>query len=297
MNPYACLDAAAPPNTPDNAIQRRALAEALVADALRSTQPVVLIYQMAKVGSDAIFRTLLDARIPHPIFKPHSLGPGVLARYQQLAGAGAPIPTHLEIEAALIRGLFSRSPLPPLIVITMMRDPIARELSHFFEGIRSQPFPLFDGTGRLYPEAALHFLTQILLRPDACDRSLHWFDQEIKQFLHFDVLRHPFDTDRGWSLYHTPELTVLALQTESISSSGPQALAELFHLPNPPTITPARIREQMPFGPEYRHVRERLRLPQRACQRIYGHPTVRHFYSERQIQQFLARWSAQPPAT
>ncbi len=269
---------------PEYAATREALGQLLAA----GTAPV-LVYQMGKVGSTAVVAALERAGLP--VLQIHSLGEGLLGYYRKLRREGWPVPPHVHLGLALRERLREGWP-GPLRVISLVRDPVAREVSNRFENIRMIEAPLFDARGRLYGEAMLRHVEAWLCREGALDYVFGWFDRELKPVLGVDVMALPFPAEQGWIVHRASGVEVLLMQQEALGEAGPQALRAFLGAEGPVAIPEGRRREGMRFGEVYRWVRERLRLPRQVLERIYGSRFCTHFYTEGQRRAFLERWAA-----
>jgi len=256
---------------------------------LASGTAPVLVYQMGKVGSTAVVAALEQAG--RPVLQVHSLGEGLLDHYRKLRREGWPVPPHVHLGLALRERLKEGWP-GPLQVISLVRDPVAREVSNCFENIRMIEAPLFDARGRLYGEAMLRHVEAWLSREGALGYVFSWFDRELKPSLGVDVMALPFPAERGWTVHRTPGVEVLVMQQEALGEAGPRALQAFLGAEGPVAIPEGRRREGMRFGEVYRWVRERLRLPRKVLERIYASRFCTHFYSEAQRRVFLERWAA-----
>lgn len=270
-------------------IQQRLEAEELVARAFNGPYPPILIYQMGKVGSTAIDVALIHANLPYSVFKPHTLTESLERTYRDLINRRAPVPPYLAVDLALKRALDSGQVPPKIYVITLVRDPVARTISAFFENPQATRAPVFDAYGNLHTSAVICHLRE-LSAETILQRSFEWFNRELAKRFHIDVFRLPFDRTTGWSLYRGQRIDLLVMQTEAILPQGHKALAALFHTPKPIPIPKARTRETMPFAETYAEVKRELRLPTDICDAIYSDPRTRHFYTDEQIVAFRRRW-------
>ena len=128
----------------------------------------VLIYQMGKVGSSSIYRSLCR-------------------QYDGVVGH-----THVSAPAhatPLVRLIFEWTVAnsQPLKVISLTREPVGRNVSSFF-----QNFELF--TGLPYEEAkfSIEQLREIFLETFTHDAPLTWFDRHILKTFGIDVYSKPF---------------------------------------------------------------------------------------------------------
>lgn len=127
----------------------------------RSGEPVI-VYQMGKVGSSTIARSLEAIRWDRPVFQIHMLERGRLDQKP----VDAPLPSGPVWESKnVIRLMERRHPGVPWTIVARVREPVARNVSAFFQAL-SWYYPRFHEeakTGEYNVEAmAAAFLDQYL---------------------------------------------------------------------------------------------------------------------------------------
>ncbi|MGH0028376.1 MAG: hypothetical protein ACQGVC_01180, partial [Myxococcota bacterium] len=142
-------------------------------DPARPERLPVLVYQMGKVGSSSVLRTLEQAPEPaRPVIAVHYLVPRELeaARAYYRRGTGRSSPDRYtwmlgDAVGARLMQLGDRVRLP---VVSLVRDPIAREVSSLFQDPRVFADRLRDAEGRIDVEGACAFLAERFAGPDPC---------------------------------------------------------------------------------------------------------------------------------
>lgn len=132
------------------------------------------------------------------------------------------IPYHLRISSALAAN-FESDPLVRPWVITLVREPIGREISNFFHNIETA-HPGFDyEKGRIDASEILQILKHGGAKP-----TLGWFDYEFKKALSIDVYKYPFDIDKGFTIIREPTAQILILRLESLNDCFDEAIMNFF---------------------------------------------------------------------
>jgi len=175
-------------------------------------------------------------------------------------------------------------------IVSLVRDPIAREVSSIFQDPRLFAGELCDARGRVDVARALDFLHARFEARDACAYAEQWFDQELAVSFGIDVFDEPFDRDRGYQLLRARRADLLLLRTEDLDRTLPQGVADLLGFELAP-VDRANERERSRDGDVYRRVREAFRLPRERVEQIYAGRLARHFYGKDWIERFVARWS------
>lgn len=99
-------------------------------------------------------------------------------------------------------------PQRPARVVTIVREPIARNLSAYFHRPRKEPSVkgFTEGYAQQIP--------------------LEWFDVQFRPSLGVDVYEHPFDHEKGWTVIDHPHWPILILRVEAPDHVKSYALTE-----------------------------------------------------------------------
>ena len=255
----------------------------------------VLVYQMGKVGSSTVARTLGACPSLHrPVLSVHFMVPSeieAVKQYRRRIGGAARVSYFLMLGAAVgdrIAAVGDRVCLP---VVSLVRDPIAREISSVFQSSALFGEALRDGD-RIDTDRALAFLGERFSGPDPCGYAEEWFDRELAVTFGIDVFDQPFDRERGYTILRSRRADVLLLRTEDLDRTLPAAVAELLGLAEEPALLRDNERVHTPDSETYARVRESFRLPRSVVEGIYQGRLARHFYGKDMIEAFTRRWSA-----
>lgn len=257
----------------------------------RRSQFPVWIYQMGKVGSSTVHRSIKEAQLSRSVYYLHTLDPMELALSWQAEQKNHPLgpPYHLHLSRVLRRRL--RTGPSECRVVTGVRDPIAREISLVFDTPHLQDASLRDERGRFDVEKTVRFLHQKLHQERTYRFALGWFEREIQSHLGVDVYSSDFDRHRGWTRIDKGNVSVLVYQTESLDALFPTVLADFLESSSPIPIKQDRVRSSSPDARAYERVKEQLELRPELCKKIYQSRLVRHFYSDETIESWVAKWT------
>lgn len=260
----------------------------------RSPRPPIVIYQMGKVGSRSVYDALSQTELAGAVFHVHWLtAEGIAATDARYQAAGTNYrPPHLLVSHALFQRR-RRRPHEQWRIISLVRDPIARSLSEFFELMWVMNPQLIRADGSIEVEHALQMMTQRFDEFDpATDRANTWFDQELKRAFGIDVFASPFDSDHGAAHYESSRAKVLLIRLEDLSRHT-STLADFVGVEQL-TIAKANSGMDKEHAAGYRKVRERFRLDPERCRQIYDTPYARQFYSDNERDALMQRWSSPP---
>src|SRR5262245_16214855 len=173
----------------------------------------IVVFAMAKTGTTAVTAALRSAGFG-PVFQVHDLDPKFLSQEErEYQWSGRPW-RNWDAQCVLRRPATTAAPWR---VISLVREPIARTVSAFFQ----------PSVRRGYVDSATA-VDQLLERfGDRLDGvPLRWFESHLEPALGIDVYDTDFDVARGYQIITTPKVKLLLLRCEGLDVA-PHALAEL----------------------------------------------------------------------
>ena len=288
----------------------------------------LLVYQMGKVGSKSVMRTLrsLNAgetrKLDMPVYHVHFLTQSLIDEYeakrkiflgtekqgrlehiwlyeylrQQIdqrpwsAAGERTVPTHLRWK-----------------VVTLTRETVGRNVSNFFELVEVEPLeggtapryrvrsdPDFYDLDIVVDTGDLSELLQVFIDKPNHDEPLTFFDQEIKGVLGLDVYATPFPTSQGYTIYETEWADILLIRVEDLNTCAPAAFQEFLGLDSFDLIN-ENVGSEKPYASLYKQFREARLLPESYLDRMYSTQYMKHFYTDQEIAGFRSRWVPAAP--
>lgn len=262
-------------------------------DTLRNT--AVIIYQMGKVGSTSIHNSLEEASLPLPIYKVHFLSDEGMAHAVEFHQKTLKIPwentPHIQT-SEFLREKIQTDPGSQWKVITLVRDPVMREVSEFFQYVHSMYPELLDEVGNIEKERAIKLLqTRLMFYNPEKNYTCRWFDMEIKGMFGLDVFAHPFDTEKGYAILQHGNVELLILRLEDLNENFGEAVSQFLALASPIELIRSNVRAEQKRGSTYEQVRQELTLRESVCRKIYSSKYAQHFYSPAEIGRLIQKWS------
>lgn len=255
----------------------------------------VIIYQMAKVGSSTIRLSLRAASLFLPIYFVHTLTRNGIKEMEEFyLSAGIPmIPKagHLLVSRFLLSQLEKGLTGGRWKVITLVRDPIARNISLLFQ---QGPFLLSDFKLRL-KEGTLDVVEVAEMfeqKYPSQVNCLDWFDRELKQTFGVDVFATEFNRTAGYQIYRNPCVDVLLLKLEQLAECAGPAFKKFLGLERFVLIN-TNIGLQKAYASEYKQFLDRIVLRRDYLERFYASEQIQHLYSDEEIDVFRRRWLRQ----
>lgn len=172
-----------------------------------------------------------------------------------------------------------------LRIITAVREPIARDISRFFQSFTLPYTKWADQTNDIYAD----FIKMAKGCYERKENIFEWFNDEIKQVFEVDIYKYPFDCEKGYAVIEKGNISILVLKLEKLNALesviGKFVQAEDFQLVN------ANEAKDKPYRYMYEEFKQNVKLPQSYVDSYYkGNPYMDHFYSEEEKEGFLEKW-------
>jgi hypothetical protein len=266
-------------------------------------EPPLLVYQMGKVGSTTVVAALRTTRINRRIYQLHILAPEVVGKFEIWRKTSFPqINDDLKyvwrcqyIYKRVQRGLSGKK----WKIITLVRDPIARNISDFFQNIEVTPLGS-DREWRLRSEwydfestinnDNVQELIEIFFERYRHDAPSIWFDREFKGVLDIDIYANDFSTSKGYKIYEEESADVLLIRLENLGDCAAEAFKAFLDVDNL-TLRSKNVGSRKDYADIYRTFRDSIVFPAVYLDEMYSSRFARHFYSEAEIERFRATWS------
>lgn len=235
---------------------------------------VPVVYTMGKVASTAISSAIrAEGLACHDI---HTLNRDRLKQMAAEALARDRLPPRHVCEAMAYRNTLFSDP-GRCLVISLVRDPLACNLSSFFENLHRQSPDLLDETD---PQALL----AAFLERYPMDVPLTWFDRELKGQFGIDVYDLPFDPGRR----RCGREGLIVMRTDCPDAEKSRVLSAA--LGRRIRVGRANDSAGKDYAGRYRAVRDLARFPDDLVERVYGSRFARHFWTEAERQAMADRW-------
>lgn len=211
--------------------------------------PAVVVHQMGKVGSTSVFHALQRCE-GIEVFQTH-----VLTGTRQLQ-------LRHEIHGEIIRKAL-READRPLRFISGVRDPMARNISAFFQNL-PRTVTTFEQARDRFLASEEHLVTR------------DWFDQQVKTPLGIDVFEKPANFDDGAFLAAD---NFLIYRVEDRQAHREQAIARYLGLDDFSLVS-ANVGKRKSYAALYREFKTRFQPTKAFVEATYATTYVRRFYPE-----------------
>jgi hypothetical protein len=260
----------------------------------------VIVYQMGKVGSSTVVSGL--EKLGYDVYQVHVLTREWIGRVEAQYKKASKDHGRGILDEHLLASMYLRRRLdrePRLLgrktpVITLVRDPVARNISSFFQAFEiyfSEESARFNREHARYEDRLGALIDLFLDRFEEHDTPLIWYDTHFKPVFGIDVYASPFPVDRGYEIYRGDDADALLIRLEDLRTSAAPAFRSFLGVDGF-ELHDVNIGADKRYSTAYGEFRKQIRLPAHYLDRMYGSRYARHFYSAQELEGFRARWAA-----
>jgi hypothetical protein len=270
----------------------------------RHKGPPLLVYQMGKVGSSSIMASLRSLGLDMPLYHPHILIKSRLdeietkrkkyfrtERYSSLKRPWECQFLRKQIDCTLNSKKWK--------IVTLTREPIARNVSTFFENLEVIPLEYkkkyevksdyYDIEPIIVNDGDMEKLIPLFFERPKHDSPLDFFDIELKEIFGIDVFSNEFPKAKGYKIYENEKAQVLLIRLENLNSCAKQAFKEFLDIEDF-TLINTNIGAEKIYASLYRKFKDTVVFPNSYIDKLYNSKYMRHFYSESEIDGFRSIW-------
>jgi hypothetical protein len=247
---------------------------------------------------------LRDAKIGRRLYSVHYLTPDWLLKYDQKRKEEFTTTKQNKLKYVWTAQYVSKLVKEQLQkgarwqIVTLVRDPVARNLSSFFQHIRIES-PVSEKEYKLksreydfevvVKDDNLKDVIDIFFERSRHDTPLTFFDREFKGILNIDIFESDFATEKGYQILHTDQADVLLIRLEDLNHCATEALKAFLNIDNL-ELRSANIGGQKEYANAYHQFKRAIVLPESYLDKMYNSKYTRHFYTEAEIEKFRTRW-------
>lgn len=256
---------------------------------LTKSKKIIIVHQMGKVGSSTVCESLKRNKIGFPVVHTHFLEPKKLQlRLNSISSNENKIDRHLITSLLVLDAI--RDSSKKIKIVTLVREPIARNISAFFESINRY---IYNFNHR-YKKGNIDTedLVKSFLKKFPHQFPLNWFDKEMKAVFGIDVYKRNFDFDKGYQIYgheNSQNLELLLIKLEKLNDCHEFAFSDFFGLDNF-ILEHKRLGSDQKYADLYNQFKNSIKLSEGYAENLYNSKYVRHFYSREEIDSFKDKW-------
>jgi len=267
----------------------------LFRDLLNPKRPYLLVYQMGKVGSSTIVQSLSQYGMNYNIYQIHSLRKRVLKDEEKFFLNNfdylKTIDEFVLYGQFLSRKIRNNRGKHQYKIVTLIRDPIARNISAFFNNLerrilRMDPNNGAEATTGQDPEQLMERFWQDF---DQHDVPLIWFNAELKRAFGIDVYQRKFPKWRGFDIYRGETADVLLIRLENLRDCAAEAFEEFLGIPDF-ALKDVNVGRDKTYSETYKRFLDSATVSPWYLEMMYNSQYARHFYTRDEILGFMDRW-------
>lgn len=239
----------------------------------------ILIWQMGKVGSTSIGDALRSINVTSTqlhVIDSERLDNIVREHNER----GFAVPDHIS-DALRLQALIKNSS-EKFRIISLVRDPIERNLSALFESWEVYPpsYSQAEGPSALAEWFVMNFDYSVL----------NWFDHEIINSTRINIYNTPFDHNSKKLLIETDRIKIMVLRKEDSQIQKKKNLEDFLDIPEI-NIGYSNISDLKNRSALWNTMRTSAKVSSILLDNVYKSRMVRHFYTDYEIEKLRMKWA------
>lgn len=244
--------------------------------AIKTRNNIVLIYTMGKTASNSVYYAV-KSKLPNiKCFAMHYMADESLEAQEKLLEDSIYKEMHTK-HARKIDRYIKKYPRKKVKIITLVRQPLHRDLSHIFQYKSVYETKTSDGV-------------ELDLSNYDFSYAINWFEKEFMEFTGIDVFEHPFDKKRGYTIIRNEKTEILLLRFEDLEKTFGMAMHQFFKV-NKWKLPNKNNSEKKYYSEEYKRFKSDFKLKPEKLESLLKSKYARHFYSNDQLQKLKERFS------
>jgi hypothetical protein len=172
-------------------------------------------------------------------------------------------------------------------IITIVRDPIARDISMMFQlsHVLIYEYVMENKKVKREEKNLMDFLDDIYFKLYNKEYALEWFDSEFKRTTGIDVYKYEFDKNNGYQLINEKNYNILILKFEKLEELG-NIIANFLKIEDFKLIKSNRAEGKW-YSIIYENYKKGKKYNKQFLVETYSSKYVKHFYSKEEINKFI----------
>ncbi len=218
---------------------------------------LILVYQPGKVGSSSLYKSL------------KKYGKYVLHCH---------VLTGMEYGEDNLSKLLAQKSVK---IISMIREPVARQISAMWQNIAS--------VNRYSAQVDFREIEQYYFKEGFENKEFEWFSRQLETVFGINIYEYPFDREKGYGIIRSNNIEILLMKAERLS--GLEKVIGLFLDIPEFTLENTNVSKEKPYRYAYRNYLEGFSLSETELKHIYfDNRYIRFFYTDSELETFYLRW-------
>lgn len=263
-----------------------------------SGRPPLIIYQMGKVGSTSLLISLKERNLPFELFHVHVLEHQWINQVHSQYRHASRVHGKALVRSHVLESMYLRSLLDRDFkninwnIITLVRDPVARNISAFFQALPIYLPELFQeqqASNLSIENRVLSLHTSFQEEFKEHDTPLTWFETHLEPVFGIDVYQSSFPKDLGYQIIRENNVNILLLRLENLDTVAENAFKEFLEIENF-AVNNLNVGEQKSYSDFYERFKKQFQPSSDYIDRMYNSRYMHHFYTPLEISNFRERW-------
>ncbi|MHA7059247.1 putative capsular polysaccharide synthesis family protein [Aquimarina sp. M1] len=242
---------------------------------------LVLVYQMGKVASSSIYSSLKEKN--KIVYHIHRLNEKYIKEVHKssLEKTGSIEPKVVDQRGIRLHNLFIKNNEQPVYIISLVRNPIERNISAFFQNkdyyTKQNAYSDTDSLIELFYDLYDH------------DTPLMWFDKEFKPCLNVDIYEHAFPTEKKYKIITSNNFNILLMRVDLEDSVKERIISNFLGIENF-KLQNKNVGTLKGYNKEYKEFKKEINLNEAYINSMLNSKFTNHFYSKGEIGEFRKKW-------
>lgn len=254
----------------------------------------ILIYQQGRVASTSVYESLTLLNLRQRLYHVHLLSAEKADKKIIAANKKKQkVPRYLYTGKYLAES-FSKDKEKNWHIITIFREPISMLLSvYFLNAERAFKHVNFDQEDELVKAEMIKEFKAVCENDDPDNWDIcNWYDDIFKNEIGIDVFDFEFNKERNYLVISQENVQSLLLKFESLKDNFSYACSDFLDIKEADELTllNSNVHKNNKLSNHHQYIKNNLSLSIDALDRIYNTKFVKHFYSEKEIENFKEKW-------
>lgn len=257
-------------------------------------KPPLLVYSMPKAGTSSVLYSL-RSETDFPVLHIHTLRKDRLLELEKVYKKNwskADSPTHLWHSFYLLNKLDSkRDKNDKFKIISLVRDPVAKRISSFFEILYLEfGYNYNEKLKLMHVEDVIDELISLFINKFSQQTvPREWFELELNGVFDIDIYTKPFSHEKGYQIYEGQQADVLLIRLEDLDRCSNEAFRKFIDIENFSLIK-KNVGSRKDYAMLYKSFLAKVVLPESYLLELYNIKHVQHLYSPDEIIDFKKKW-------
>lgn len=234
----------------------------------------LFLFQMGKVGSSTHRNTLQTL---YHVYHLHTLDE-----------------FRLKHEGALKR--YQPTPEKPFDIITIVREPIGRKISTFFQNLVGTEYPFVFGSQDEVIDAGVdELIRRFRLWEEGVEEATEWYEKHFEPATGICIYDYPFDREKGWSLIQSGNWRILLLRFSDVNTNHLTALnrflSEKFgEVAKISSLKSSNVSSVKWYADLMKEFRSKIEFTREELDHAYDSRFMQYFHTRGEIQVMRSKW-------